>query len=395
MTSWRKTLKRAAYSAEGHYDRWRFRMRDRLGRLDDAIILPYAGHGTRDCFHLKGRVLEDHGIVSPGDSDSAWRNFRNTLRRFNSNEIRGARVRARFGRAVYEALTDQEGYFKFDFPPDTALISDRDYWYTVTLELVHYPGPRREDTRITAPVVVPPSNAEFGVISDLDDTVIKSDVVNLLKLARNTFLKNARTRLPFEGVAAFYQALQAGTRGAYNPIYYVSSSPWNLYDLIAEFFQVRGIPAGPLFLAELGMRSDQFIKPDRRKHKLKSIADLLETHPDLPFLLIGDSGELDPEIYLQSVLDHPGRIQSIYIRDVGGKMRHQRLERIAARIADAGSEMLIVKDTVAAAVHASTRGYILPDALPKISAERTLDKLAPNPVERLIQESGLRAEEQD
>lgn len=393
MTSWRKTLKRAAYSAEGRYDRWRFRVRNRLGRLDDAIILPYRGHGTPDCFHLKGRVLEDRRVASPSNADSAWRNFRNTLRRFRSAEIRGARVRARFGRAVYEAVTDQEGYFSFHFPPDTALLSDRAYWYDVTLELVDYPGPRQEDTRVTAQVVVPPPDAEFCVISDLDDTVIKSDVVNLLKLARNTFLKNAHTRLPFEGVAAFYQALQTGTRNAYNPIYYVSSSPWNLYDLIAEFFEVRGIPAGPLFLAEMGLRNDQFIKPDRRKHKLQSIAHLLETHSDLPFLLIGDSGELDPEIYLESVLNHPGRILSIYIRDVGGKMRHQRLERIAAQIAEAGSEMLIVKDTVAAAVHASTHGYIRPETLPLISEERSHDKIIPNPVERLIQEKGLRAED--
>jgi phosphatidate phosphatase APP1 len=386
MASWRKTLKRAAYSAEGSYDRWRFRVRNRLGRLDDAVILPYLGHGTRDSFHLKGRVLEDRQIASPTNTDSAWRNFRNTLRRFRSAEIRGARVRAYFGRAVYDALTDQEGYFAFDFPPDTTLISEHAYRYDVTLELVDYPGPRRDDTCVNAQVIVPPPNAEFGVISDLDDTVIKSDVVNLLKLARNTFLKNAHTRLPFEGVAAFYQALQAGTCGAYNPIYYVSSSPWNLYDLIAEFFAVRGIPAGPLFLAELGLRNDQFIKPDRRKHKLKSIAHLLETHTDLPFLLIGDSGELDPEIYLETVLAYPGRILSIYIRDVGGKVRHQRLERIAGQIAGAGSEMLIVKDTVAAAVHASTRGYILPETLPLISEERSHDKVIPNPVERLIQD---------
>jgi phosphatidate phosphatase APP1 len=389
MTSWRKSIRRVAYNAEGHYDRWRFRVRKRLNRLDDAVILPYCGHGSRESFHLRGRVLEDRPIHSATDADSAWRNFRNTLRRFKSAEIRGARVRARFGNAIEETLTDQEGYFEFHFEPDPALLNADQYCYNITLDLVDYPGPRRDDTRVTAPVVVPPPEAEFGVISDLDDTVIKSDVVNLLKLMRNTFLKNARTRLPFEGVAAFYQALQAGTRGAYNPIYYVSSSPWNLYDLIAEFFQVRGIPAGPLFLAELGLRADQFFKPDRRKHKLNAIKSILETHPNLPFLLIGDSGELDPEIYLQSVLDHPGRVKTIYIRDVGGKNRHGRLEGIAKQIAAAGAEMLLVKDTVAAAAHASDCGYILPETLPHISDERSQDKLSDNPIERLIQESGL------
>lgn len=393
MVSWRKALRRAAYSAEGRYDRWRFRVRNRLGRLDDVVIVPYLGHGTRESFHVRGRVLEDLGLADATDTDSAWRNFRNTLRRFASDEIRGATVRATFGQVQHETVTDDEGYFQFDFAPDPPLLNDRQYWYDVTLELVDYPGPRRDDTRVQAPVVVPPLDAEFGVISDLDDTVIKSDVVNRLKLMRNTFLKNARTRLPFEGVAAFYQALQAGTRGGYNPIYYVSSSPWNLYDLIVEFFSVRGIPPGPLFLAQLGLRRDQFFKPDRVKHKLDAITHLLQTHSALPFLLIGDSGELDPEIYLQAVLSHPGRIRAIYIRDVGGKSRNQRLERIARQIADAGSEMLLVKDTVAAAVHASTHGYILPESLPAISAERKQDHIVPNPVERLMQETGLKPED--
>lgn len=389
MVSWRKTLRRAAYSAEGRYDRWRFRVRNRLGRLDDVLIVPYLSHGTRDKFHVSGRVLEDLGIVGPTDDDSAWRNFRNMLRRFNSDEIRGARVRATFGSVLRETLTDQEGYFQFDFPPDPALLAERQYWYDVTLELVDYPGPRREDTRVYAQVAVPPADAEFGVISDLDDTVIRSDVVNRLKLIRNTFLKNARTRLPFEGVAAFYQALQTGTRGSSNPIYYVSSSPWNLYDLIVEFFQVRGIPPGPLFLAQLGLRSDQFFKPDRRKHKLNAITHLLNVHSELPFLLIGDSGELDPEIYLQAVLDHPGRIRAVYIRDVGGKVRHRRLESITARSAEAGTEMLLVKDTVEAAEHAAAHGYILPEAMSLIRNERAQDHINPNPVERLMQETGL------
>src|SRR5205085_9087259 len=88
-------------------------------------------------------------------------------------------------------------------------------------------------------------SAAFGVISDLDDTVIQSRVANFLQAVRTVMLGNARTRLPFPGVAAFYDALEKGKDGKRsNPIFYVSSSPWNLHDLISEFIRLQEIPEG-------------------------------------------------------------------------------------------------------------------------------------------------------
>lgn len=93
---------------------------------------------------------------------------------------------------------------------------------------------------------MPPAKAKFGVISDLDDTVIQTNVLSVLQAAHNTFLHNAYTRLAFPGVAAFYQALQQGQDGSMNPIFYVSNMPWNLYDLMNDFFDMRHIPRGPI-----------------------------------------------------------------------------------------------------------------------------------------------------
>ncbi len=380
MRRWRKVVTVGLYQVERQMDTFKFRLRKRFGRLNAVTILAYRGHGTPEMIYLKGRVIEQKWVATV-HTDSAWRNLLNTYRRFASDEIGGARVRATFGGVARETVSDRGGYFEFALPPDPALLSPKRVWYDVTLELVEYPGPRQADTRVIAPVIVPPPDAEFGVISDLDDTVIQSDVVHLLKLARNTFLKNSHTRLPFEGVAAFYHALQAGTRGSHNPIYYVSSSPWNLYDLIVDFFDVRGIPPGPLFMADLGITAEQLLKPDRRKHKLTQIRMLLATHPTLPFILIGDSGEVDPDVYLQTVEDYPGRIKAIYIRDVNPELDAQVIASIAERVRLAGSEMLLVKDTVGAAVHAAAKGFILPEALPIIRQERNVDKKAANYVE--------------
>jgi phosphatidate phosphatase APP1 len=385
MPSWERVVGSVAYNVEEHFDRLKFRLRKRLGRINAVIILAYRGHGTADSFYLKGRVIEYRGMTAAKDNDSVWRNLLNMYRRFASDEIPGAKVRARFGDNMRDAVTDREGFFELVLLPDDKLLRPDRFWYDVSLELVEYPGPRQGTTRVTAKVIVPPPDAEFGVISDLDDTVLKSDVVNYIKLARNTFLRNAHTRLPFEGVASFYQALQAGTGVSYNPIYYVSSSPWNLYDLLDDFFEIRGIPAGPLFLTKVGIRQDQLFKPDRRKHKLNHIQTLLRTHPDLPFVLIGDSGEIDPEIYLQVVLDHPGRIKVIYIRDVHRKGRGEMIAPIAEQVRAAGSELVLVTDTVAAAVHAVERGLISADALPAIREERSQDQ-QPSVIEELLDE---------
>ncbi len=93
------------------------------------------------------------------------------------------------------------------------------------------------------------------MISDLDDTVIQTDVTRVIRMVRNTLLGNARTRHPFPGVAALYRALHSSAGAPANPLFYVSSSPWNLYDMLDDFFRLRSIPEGPIFLRDWGLSS--------------------------------------------------------------------------------------------------------------------------------------------
>jgi phosphatidate phosphatase APP1 len=180
-------------------------------------------------------------------------------------------------------------------------------------------------------------------------------------MARIVLLSNAHSRLPFEGVADFYRALQLGPSGEdFNPIFYVSSSPWNLYDVLEDFLDVHGVPGGPLFLKDWSPTTLR----DHDRHKLGAIRTLLATYPDLPFVLIGDSGERDPEIYRQIVQEHPGRVRAIYIRDVTTRERDAAVHDIAGELNDIGVEMLLTVDTVEAAEHAGRRGLISPNALP-------------------------------
>jgi phosphatidate phosphatase APP1 len=123
-------------------------------------------------------------------------------------------------------------------------------------------------------------------------------------------LSNEHTRKPFEGVAAFYRALQKGVSGAEaNPIFYVSNSAWNLYTLLLEFLNLQNIPFGPLLLRDFG--AHLFFSKDPRSHKKSNIKMILDSFPHLPFVLIGDSGEQDPEIYRDVVKEFPTRIRVI------------------------------------------------------------------------------------
>jgi phosphatidate phosphatase APP1 len=205
-----------------------------------------------------------------------------------------------------------------------------------------------------------------------------------LTMARIVVLNNPYTRVPFEGVAAFYLALRKGTVGRlYNPIFYVSSSPWNLYDLLIDFLRIHGIPLGPIFLRDVGLEPGRLVKSSHLDHKMSQIRTILETHPQLPFLLIGDSGQEDPEIYRQVVAEYPGRIKAIYIRDVALEERDIAVNAIIKELASSGVEMVLAADTVAAAGHAASRGLIPASALPAIRARKEKDAQMPTLAEQL------------
>jgi phosphatidate phosphatase APP1 len=263
-------------------------------------------------------------------------------------------VRASFRGHEVTTVADEEGFFDLRFELSEPLEAAEQAWHPVELELL-WP---EEDAGASATggVLVPGGAARFGVISDLDDTVVRSSVTSLLKVVSTALLHNAYTRLPFEGVASFYHALQRGVGdGGFNPIFYVSSSPWNLYDLLEDFLDVHGIPAGPLFLKDWGPTTLR----GHERHKLGVIRTLLSTYPGLPFVLVGDSGEQDPEIYHRVVRENPGRIRAIYIRDVTMGERDATVRAIAREVRSSGVEMLLVEDTASAAEHAATTGLIV------------------------------------
>jgi phosphatidate phosphatase APP1 len=371
MTGWISALEQRRDAVKLHADWLTVRLKERFNWLDQVAILAYRGYGTPEQLQLKGQVLEKKGITPSTQTDSARRNLFNMYRRFSSNAIPNAKVRARFGEQIAETCTDCNGFFDLLIEPEQPLDLDRG-WHDIELELVEPLFENQEPVHATGHVLVPPPSARFGVISDIDDTIVRTEATSTLRMLRLVLLNNAHTRLPFKGIAAFYRALRRGAGGhEHNPIFYVSSSPWNIYDLLVDFLDIHGLPVNPLFLRDWGDRDSSL--REHKQHKLQQIESIMATYSDLPFILIGDSGQEDPEIYRQVVLDFPDRVRAIYIRDVTRSRRDREVQAITDEICGMGIQMLLMEDTIAAAEHAAGHGFIDPAELDAVRADKVKD----------------------
>jgi phosphatidate phosphatase APP1 len=363
--------------------RLRFLTRKGLGRIRSVRVVAYRGFGNERVFEMQGRVIEDRAILPAHREHTKRQNFVAVLRRFTAATIPDAVVRATYNGQSVEVATDDEGYFDVRIAHGYA--STFDPWREVKLDLVTGGIKGQRPASTIGEVLIPPIDSETGIISDIDDTVIETGAANILRMIRITFLNNAHTRLPFEGVAAFYRALERGpTRTCHNPIFYVSSGPWNLYDMISDFFAVQSIPVGPIFLQDFGVDREKFIKVAHRAHKLEQIERIMRVYPRMRFVLIGDSGQHDPEIYEQVVIDLPGRVAAIYIREVTSGRRSAEVEQIRKRLEAKGIPMILSPDTEAAAEHAAAIGLISPETLADIRAEKAKDQHAPNDLQQLL-----------
>ena len=376
MGGWREGLLTVVEWAERRFGRIKLSLKIRRGWLGPVSILPYVGHGTPQEFHLLGRILEEREIPLGSIEDSAFRNLRTMIRRFLSAEVPGARVKVRFEGRERVVVADDEGFIEVRIEPKDPLPEDST-WHTADLELLWPLAEDQAGFHTEGSVMVPPSkkrDGAFGIVSDIDDTILRTEATHLLRMARLVLFSNAHTRLPFEGVAAFYRALQSGNDGeGDNPVFYVSTSPWNLYDLLEKFLEIQEIPKGPIFLKDWGGLKDLLKGMDHRRHKLEVIRDIFDTHQTLSFVLIGDSGQQDAETYGQISREYPGRVLAVYIRDVRLKERDAAVRNISKEMHSLGVPMLLVKDTVEAAEHAASQGFIGPDELHEIRENREED----------------------
>lgn len=190
---------------------------------------------------------------------------------------------------------------------------------------------RQQDPRTFAGVALLLGETGVSVISDIDDTVKISEVRDKKKLLANTFLREFQ---PVVGMADAYQRWAAA--GA--AFHYVSASPWQLYDPIAGFFKDTGFPQGSLHLKQFRAKDSSFLSlfTDPLAYKGPILRELLTQFPGRKFVLVGDSGEMDPEVYGSAYREFPAQVVGIHIRDVTGEGRDA--PRYAVAFADVPAE---------------------------------------------------------
>ena len=357
----------------------------RAGRL---MLMPYTGYANGRRLILRGRVIRERKTTLLEPHTSGWRNFIALVRQLNSAEVPGATVCAHFRSRDHEALTDREGYFAFD------IALDRRFERDVEIDLLLVSPKAADATPIVARAAIcaPPASARFGVISDIDDTIVWTHVGNRRRMLWTLVRSNAATRKPFIGVAALYRALHDGLAGDEgNPIFYVSSGPWNLYQPLVDFLRINSVPRGPLFLKDWG-RHTLYEWRDHGTHKLASIREILTAFADLPFILVGDSGEQDPEIYREVVREFPGRIAVVYIRSVSASSaRCAEIGRITDEVRAAGSDLLLVADSEMAAINEVRAGRIGHDRVEQVRVDEEAEKRLPSPTVEAEPASGRSA----
>ncbi len=375
MDTWQEKALQLCSRLEQAFDSARLKFKQNSGLLDDIIIQPYRGYGNDEVFYVNGRVLEAEGLDIPPEDASLWDNLKSLYHRYESDEVPNAPVKYEYFAQEGQMETNEEGYFSADIKNEQKLTG----WQPIRYKLMKQYKSGQPPVEIESEILLHSPASSYGIISDLDDTVIVSQATSFLEKSRILLLNNERTRKPFEGVASFYKALQAGRdKQRQNPVFYLSNASWNLYDMFNNFCQINGLPKGVFMLRDVGLDKQKLYRKAHDDHKFEKINKILETFKALPFTLIGDSGQQDPEVYEQVVKKHPGRILAIYIRDVNpeeNQARDQEVKAIAARVQQTGTPMLLVANSLEAARHAATLDLIPETVLTEIEHETRQDAL--------------------
>ncbi|HMB62122.1 MAG TPA: phosphatase domain-containing protein [Eudoraea sp.] len=331
-----------------------------FGNRDRLQIIAFQSYGTTDHLYARGRALEDEDIDL--SEKGLFKLLLNTWKRFETDEVRNAPIQIKLpdGRII-DATTDQGGFFLVDQKMESlGGYVNEEGWLAYEISYTDLGNARqiKNENCFRGEILIPSKEAAFGVISDIDDTIMHTGVVSSLKwrVIANTFFKSAEKRVPLEGAARFYHKLHRGRSGNNaNPIFYVSHSPWNLYRYLEFFLTKNNFPKGPILLRNFpGLRSRK--TPADQPQKQKEIANILKTYPSLNFILIGDSGEGDADIYMNISRAYPERILAIYLRSVNHKKKMLRVRGLFENYKS--TPVLLVEKSRDALEHARFNGFI-------------------------------------
>jgi len=267
-------------------------------------ILIFRGYGLPDRVVVSGRVLRDPLPPPPDANASALSNTVDTLRMLETDEMGDVPVRVELKGRTARAVTDDDGLFRVELSGWQRPLGPGMHTVHVRLDVL---SPK---VQAQGEAWVLPAGPTVAIVTDFDDTVVQSGVTHKGELLARTLARNAAQIEAVPGAAAAYRAAARRAHG----VFYVSGSPHNLYERIDRFLQLGELPRGPLFLKNFG--EDPLF--DQRGYKRDRLETLLLFFPELRLLLVGDSGEQDPEIYRALATALPERVVAIVIRRAPG-----------------------------------------------------------------------------
>jgi phosphatidate phosphatase APP1 len=332
-----------------------------LRSKDPLQIIAFYTYGTNTHLYARGRALEDENINL--SAKSIWRLLVNSWKHFETDEISHSPLTITLpDGSSFHTRTDSEGFFLADEPHSgLEYHPDEEGWvhYEISYSAIEQHKRVKGMNRFPGEFLIPSPNAEFGVISDIDDTILHTGVVSSLKwqVIKNTIFKRPEKRIPLEGAADFLELLHQGSKGtSANPIFYVSHSPWNLYRYLLFFLQKNNFPKGPILLRNFKSIL-QRRKSREKPHKQKEILNILKMYPTMPFILIGDSGEHDADIYMEIAETNPNRVLAIYLRSVRHRQRKMRVKSLFENYKT--TPVLLAEDSGELIAHAREMGFIV------------------------------------
>ncbi len=320
--------------------------------LRPTVVVTYRGWYADGVVHMHARAIEKP-LFSAGDGSAGVREvFRSNMRRFTVLTIPGVTVRASMGRVSQEVTSDAGGYLVLALEVGELTPG----WHVVDID------PVGDSTvpHTTGRVFVPDPRGGLAIVSDIDDTILKTGLTQRWTAAGRTFLRDVGQRKPVPGMSTLYAGLERGADGRQSvPFYYVSTGSWNLYDYLVSFMNLNRFPRGPLFLTDWGPNSDRLVR-DGREHKRASIRGLLQANPNHEWVFIGDVGQGDPETYEVMAREFPGRVKAIFLIYVGSHLAERTTEvsERATRLRDEGIPMYYVDNALEAAIAAQQLGLV-------------------------------------
>lgn len=281
---------------EHRFHGWRERRARRRGRR--ATVLPFPGYGGQGWVRVLGRVLI---VAPPAKTETGEFASVRGWRSFVGIPVSFANVKVTIGDTTHEVIADRGGVIDAVISADLA-----PGWQTFTVSV-------EGQAPIEATAFIVADDVTFGVISDVDDTVMVTALPRPFVAAWNSFVVDEHARIPVPGMAVLLDQLMRENPGS--PMIYLSTGAWNIAPTLSRFLSRHLFPAGSTLLTDWGPTHDRWFRSGR-DHKARNLARLSQEFPNIRWLLIGDDGQHDESIYLQFQQEHPGSVAGVAIRQL-------------------------------------------------------------------------------